>query len=78
LPLTLFKYNIICEALSPKRDEIYELFKKCIENEFVKELRTEIPPFLVRTDLSEGQIKEKIKTIVKPLITDIANKLYKL
>jgi hypothetical protein len=75
LPMTIFKFNMITEAMQAPKDELNECFAQCIENYFIRDVRIENPPFMLRTELSPAEIKEKIKIIIEPLCKDIMNKL---
>lgn len=78
LPNTPMKFNIICEALNSTNDNLTSVFSQCIKNNFIKDLRIEQPPFMLRTDLTKEEIREKINSIVKPLCKEILNGLFAL
>lgn len=71
LPAKLSKYDLFANALECPKDELYECFKQCIENEFISELRIETPPYMLRTELDINQIQKKIITEVEPLCKKI-------
>jgi hypothetical protein len=79
LPTYLNKYKMIAYCLkAPLDNDLYACFEQCIENNFISDLRIENPPFYLRTELSEKEIKEKIELIVKPLCKDILAQLLKI
>ena len=71
LPMTQLKYKLIMNALHIPKNDLYACFEQCIDNKFIADLRIEVPPFYLRTDMPEKEIKEKIKLIVEPLFKDI-------
>ena len=71
LPMTQLKYKLIMNALHIPKNDLYACFEQCIDNKFIADLRIEVPPFYLRTDMPEKEIKEKIKLIVEPLFNDI-------
>ena len=78
LPMTILKFNLISDALQAPNDDLNAYFAQCIENYFIRDVRIEQPPFMVRTDLSHDEIKEKINMIVKPVCKEILNGLFAL
>ncbi len=77
LPLTGLRFNMIVDAIHADRN-ISQLFSKCINDSFIKDLRNEKPPFLLRTQMATPEIQEKINAVVKPLFKSILNELIKL
>ncbi len=78
LPMTLFKYKLLMHSLNAMQDDLYACFEQCIENKFIRELRIETPPFYLRTDMTDEQVKEKLELIVKPLCRDILKQVFEL
>jgi hypothetical protein len=76
--MTILKFNLISDALQAPNDALNAYFAQCIENYFIRDVRIEQPPFMVRTDLSHDEIKEKINMIVKPVCKEILNGLFAL
>jgi hypothetical protein len=76
--MTMLKFNIISDALNTSNDDLNKYFVQCIEDPFIRDIRIEQPPFMLRTDLSATEIQEKINTIVQPICKDILNGLFKL
>ena len=71
LPVTPLKYKIIMSALKIPANDLYACFEQCICNKFIADVRNETPPFYLRTDMTETEIKEKIKLLIEPLFKDI-------
>lgn len=78
LPTFMPKYKLIMSTLKVPYDELYACFEQCIENSIIAEMRQEIPPYHLRTDLSEPEIREKMKILVLPLCKDILKHLLDL
>jgi hypothetical protein len=78
LPTFLTKYKLIMAAVKAPIDDLYVYFEQCLSNKFITELRIEIPPYHMRTMLTEDKIREKIKIHVEPLFKEILRLLIKL
>lgn len=78
LPMTILKFNLISDAMQAPNDDLNAYFAQCIENRFIRDVRIEQPPFMLRTDLSPDEIREKINMIVKPVCKEILNGLFAL
>ena len=78
LPSTILKFNLISDALQTPKDKLHENFVQCIHDDFIRDLRIEQPPFIMRTDLTIPEIKEKINMNVAPICKEILNGLFKL
>jgi hypothetical protein len=78
LPMTLLKYKLIMSSLRIPANDLYACFEQCIENKFIIDIRNEIPPFYLRTDMPENEIKKKIKLLIEPLFKDILKYLLEI
>lgn len=82
LPISKLKYRVIATSLRAYGNEqlhdINILFEKIIDDEFFKELRIEYPPFCLRTELTDAEIREKLNTTVKSTCKVLLDKLLKL
>lgn len=78
LPKNMLKYKLFAQMLNIPKDNLYNCFEQCIENEFFKELRIEEPPFYLRTELTEDEIKKKFRNLVLPLLKEILGYLVRL
>jgi hypothetical protein len=82
LPTTHLKYCLITRALHAYGTDIYaninSIFEQIINNTFFKDLRIETPPYYLRTELTQTEIKEKLAIVVKPICKDLVNYLLKL
>lgn len=78
LPNTVMKYKMILQAISSQPDDINTAFLECLTNPFITDMRIESPPFLMRSELTKAEIKEKLESVVKPVCKTIINGLLKL
>lgn len=82
LPMTCNKYRLLANVLHAYGSEEYNningIFENIIENEFFKDLRIEEPPFYLRTEFSQDEIKEKLNIIVSPVCKELLTYLLKL
>ncbi len=78
LPMSILKFNMISTALGAPDNDLNAAFAQCIENYFIRDLRIEQPPFMIRTDLTHKEVREKIDLIVKPVCREILNGLFAL
>lgn len=78
LPTFLPKFKLIMSMLKVPHDDLYGYFEHCIENEIIKEMRQEIPPFHLRTDLTEIEIRDKMKLLVLPMFKNILKGLLEM
>jgi len=78
LPRNTIKFKILSEVLNIPKDQLWENFIKCMTCPFIKELYIDVPPYILRTELTYQQINEKIHTLVKPLCKNILTDLLKL
>ncbi len=78
LPMSILKFNMISDALCAPDDDLNAAFAQCIENHFIRDLRIEKPPFMIRTDLNNEEIRDKIELLVKPVCKEILNGLFAL
>lgn len=78
LPNTVMKYQMLLQAVNSQPDAINMAFLECLTNPFITDLRIESPPFLMRSELTKAEIKEKIENVVKPICKTIINGLLKL
>ena len=77
MPLTGLRFKMIVEALDSPNTELVECFFKCLEDPFIKELRIEKPPFIMRTELTYDEIRTKLVD-VEPLFKNILQLLLKI
>lgn len=77
MPSTVLKFNMITDALGVERNDLYSAFFKCVENNFIKELRIEKPPFMLRTEMTFEDVQKKLLDI-NPLLKNILDALLKL
>lgn len=75
LPAFMPKFRMIMAVLKTPSDELQACFEQCIENEIIADMRQEVPPYYLRTDLSEDEIREKMKLLVLPMFKDILRHL---
>ncbi len=75
MPMTMLKFNLISDALNSPQNALHANFKHCIENYFIRDIRIEKPPFMMRTEMSPTEIKDNINTIVKPICKEILKDL---
>jgi hypothetical protein len=78
LPMFLPKYRMIMATLKAPCDDLFVSFENCIENRIIMDMRVEIPPYHLRTDLTDGEIREKLKIVVVPALKDILEMCLKL
>jgi hypothetical protein len=78
LPTSLLRYKLLMAALRLPKDNLYNCFEFCITNEFIKDLQIKIPPFNLRTELSEAEIRHNMATIVQPVCKEILSSLFEL
>ena len=78
LPTSLLRYKLLMSALRSPKDNLYNCFEFCITNEFIKDLQIIIPPFNLRTELSEAEIRHNMATIVQPVCKEILSSLFEL
>jgi len=78
LPMTMMKFKLIEEALAAPHDDLQAAFEHCIENSYILDMRIEKPPFMMRTELTPDQVREKLKIVVKPVCHDILTELLRL
>jgi hypothetical protein len=79
LPNNMMKYNLICGVVGIKQsDEIYKLFRQCINDEFIIDLRIMFPPYYSRSTLTKKEIETKIKEVIEPMCKRILELLIKM
>ena len=78
LPTSLLRYKLLMSALRSPKDNLYNCFEFCITNEFIKDLQIKIPPFNLRTELSEAEIRHNMATIAQPVCKEILSGLLDL
>ncbi len=66
------------DALNTPHDDLHAYFLQCIENHYIRDIRVEHPPYMMRTELSPSEVREKIKLLIKPVAKEILNGLFKL
>lgn len=76
LPASILKFNVIASAAQVPDDKLKKYFMTCITDPFIRDLRNERPPFMMRTDMSQDEIKDKIREVVEPLCRKILMGLY--
>lgn len=74
LPMNVLKYNMISACLKMKENDTTSIFHDIIKNKFLSDLRQE-PPFMMRTEMNNEEIKQKLDLLVKPLCKDLLNSL---
>jgi hypothetical protein len=80
LPATLFKYRLISNTLcayGPTYNTVNSIFEQIIENDIIIDM-CQSPPYHLRTDLTEMEIKEKMEIHVLPIIKNLINSILKL
>jgi len=75
---SIIKFNMIIDAISAPKDILYTSFKTCIENKHISEMRIEIPPYMLRTELSYKEVKKIVDEEIKPIFKTIINELLKM
>lgn len=78
VPMSKLKLRFILSTLKANNETINGLFEKIIEDKFLAELRQEIPPYYLRTELSIDEIKEKLENDAKPICKQLLEQLYRL
>jgi hypothetical protein len=81
LPVTIFKYRMIINTLHAYGNDKYENINAIFEQIILQPLICDMcqsPPFYMRTELSDGDIKEKFSIIIIPILKDLLNSLLKL
>lgn len=78
LPTFMPKFHMIMSVLKAPQDDLQACFEQCIENSIIADMRQQVPPYYLRTDLNEEEIREKMKIIVLPLFKDIITHLLQL
>lgn len=78
LPTFLPKFRMIMAAIKAPDNELHACFEQCIQNTIIADMRQEIPPYHLRTDLTEEEIREKVKLLILPMFKDILKYLLTL
>lgn len=76
MPNKIFKFNLIIDALPVEKNELYHNILTCVTNNFISDIRMENPPYMMRTQLTTGEIKTQLLE-VKKLVKNIINSLLK-
>lgn len=79
LPMSKMAFHAIMSALNPDRKlEIYQLFMTCITDEFMRDIRRTMPPFVTTTTMEREDVVKKIKDVVQPICKKILEQCSKL
>ena len=78
LPTGIMKFKLISDAIGAPSDDLSECFIRCMTDSFIKETRIEQPPYMLRTELTSAEIREKLHQTVKPIFKNILDEIFKL